>query len=216
MYKFPGILCIISAPSGAGKSTLIHKIIQNHKCYLYNIKLSISYTTRPKRLGEINGKDYYFISDKKFKQMIDNHMFIEYAQVFNHYYGTGKKNITTMLNSKTHVILNIDWKGAKQIRNKISNVYSIFILPPSKKELEQRLRKRGKDTDQSITERIKKATLEINHFNEYDYIVINDNLYTALTHLQSIILSEQLRIIYQEKKYNKLINNLLSLIKSNT
>lgn len=212
MEKFQGSLCIISAPSGAGKSTLIKSLYKNKdNLFLYNTKLSISYTTRTKREGEIHGKDYFFISIKEFKNMINQNIFFEYAKIFDHYYGTKKNQIKTMLNSGTHVILNIDWQGAKQIRdNKISsNIYTIFILPPSKQILEQRLRIRGKDTEKIIISRMKTAINEIHHFTEYDYIIINDNFQTALTHLQSIILSEQLRLVYQKQRYNKLINNLL-------
>lgn len=210
MMKKSGALCIVSAPSGTGKTTLIQSI-QKNNCFLYKIKLSISYTTRKQRFGEKNGVDYYFITKKRFQHMINRNMFFEYAKVFDDYYGTEKNSIKTMLNSGAHIILNIDWQGAKQIRNQISNVYTIFILPPSQIELEKRLRNRGKDTNQTIISRMKKAINEITHFKEYDYIVINDNFETALVHIQSIILSEQLRIAYQKKQYNKLINNLLSL-----
>lgn len=210
MTKPLGSLGIISAPSGTGKSTLIARVIQKNHYFLYKTQLSISYTTRTRRLGEIHGQDYYFISEKKFKNMIYNNMFLEYAKVFDHYYGTKKDNINTMLDSGTHVILNIDWQGAKEIRNKMSNVYTIFILPPSKKELEQRLRIRGKDTNQIITNRMQIVIDEINHIKEYDYIIVNDDFNIALTHLKSIILSEQLRFIYQKKRYDKLINHLLS------
>lgn len=206
-----GSLCIISAPSGAGKTTLINNIIQKKNYFPYNIQLSISYTTRTKRLGEINGKDYFFVSKKKFEYMINNHLFLEYAKVFNHYYGTKKNNIKNMLNSGSHVILNIDWQGAKQIREQISkHTYTIFILPPSKETLKQRLHIRGKDTNKIIINRMKEAVNEINHFKEYDYLIVNDNFNIALQHLKSIILSEQLRLIYQKKRYNRLINNLLS------
>lgn len=209
--KLFGSICIISAPSGAGKSTLIDRIVKNRTYFLYDIQLSISYTTRPKRSKEIHGQDYFFISKKKFKTMIKHNMFFEYAQVFNHYYGTSKKTIKTMLNSGKHIILNIDWQGAKQIRTQISNVYTIFILPPSKQELQKRLLTRQQDTNKIITNRMKTAINEINHFHEYDYIIVNDNLNTALIHLKTIILSEQLRLIHQKELHNKLINNLLSI-----
>ncbi|URJ31298.1 guanylate kinase [Blochmannia endosymbiont of Camponotus sp.] len=207
--KNPGTLCIISAPSGTGKSTLIQTLMQ-YNGFIYKIKLSISYTTRIKRSGEIHGKDYYFISRKKFKYMINKNKFFEHAKVFNHYYGTLKNDIKTMLNAGIHVVLNIDWKGAQQIRNKIpNNVYTIFILPPSKKELSRRLYLRGQDAAKIIAERMKHAMDEISHFKEYDYVVINDNFNIALIHLQSIILSEQLRIAHQKIRYAALINNLL-------
>lgn len=208
MIETFGSLCIISAASGTGKTSLIRAIQKNHN--LYNIQLSVSYTTRQKRSNEIHGQDYYFISKKKFQHMIDNNMFLEYAIVFNQYYGTTINNIKTMLDSGMHVILNIDWQGARQIKNKISNVYTIFILPPSKKELEKRLRNRGKDTNQIITTRMKKSIHEITHFTEYDYIIVNDDFETALIHLQAVILSEQLRLTYQQKRCSKLLINLLT------
>ncbi|WP_331828547.1 guanylate kinase [Candidatus Blochmannia sp. SNP] len=209
MMKNLGTLCIISAPSGTGKSTLIQTLMQCN-CFIYKIKLSISYTTRIKRSGEIHGKDYYFISREKFKYMINKNKFFEYAKVFNHYYGTLKNDVKTMLNTGIHVVLNIDWKGAQQIRNKISsNIYTIFILPPSKKELSRRLRFRGQDTKKIIAERMKHTMDEISHFKEYDYVVVNDDFNIALIHLQSIILSEQLRVAYQKIRYATLINNLL-------
>lgn len=204
-----GALCVISAPSGAGKSTLIQALMQSH-CYLSDIRLSISYTTRVKRPGEVDGKDYYFISKKDFEYMIHANIFFEYARVFNYYYGTSKNDIRNMLSAGAHVILDIDWNGAKQVRNKIlKNVYTIFILPPSKKVLEDRLRSRAQDTEKTIFLRMQEAISIINHVIEYDYVVINDNFDIALRHLQSIILSEQLRFTYQTIRYEKLINNLL-------
>ncbi|URJ33254.1 guanylate kinase [Candidatus Blochmannia vicinus] len=204
-----GTLCVISAPSGTGKSTLIQTLMQ-YNGFIYKIKLSISYTTRIKRSGEIHGKDYYFISRKKFKYMINKNKFFEYAKVFDHYYGTLKNDIKTMLSTGIHVVLNIDWKGAQQIRNKIkNNIYTIFILPPSKKELSRRLYFRGQDAKKIIAERMKHAMDEISHFKEYDYVVVNDDFNIALIHLQSIILSEQLRIAYQKIHHATLIHNLL-------
>ncbi|CAD83291.1 guanylate kinase [Candidatus Blochmanniella floridana] len=210
MKKYSGLLGIISAPSGAGKSTLINALQKNDS--ILQIKLSISYTTRKKRPGEVHGKDYYFISIEEFQNMINQNMFLEYAKVFNHYYGTEKNSIKLMLNSGVHVILNIDWQGMNQIRNKKLDFYTIFILPPSQKELEKRLRFRGLDTDQVIFDRMKQAMNEISHCKEYDYIIINDDFNIALIYLQSVILSKQLKIDYQEYHNSNLINNLLSCL----
>lgn len=206
--KYSGMLCAISAPSGAGKSTLIQALIQNNY-YLSNIKLSISYTTRVKRFGEIHGRDYYFVTIKEFKYMIHANVFFEYTKVFDNYYGTSKNNINAMLATGTHVILDIDWNGVKQVRNKISNIYTVFILPPSKKELKHRLKTRAHDTEKIIALRMKQAIGFVNHITEYDYIVVNDNFDVAFRHLQSIILSVQLRYMYQKIRYKKLINSLL-------
>lgn len=209
MLKCLGTLCVISAPSGTGKSTLIQALIQCN--YFHNIKLSISYTTRIKRSEEIHGKDYYFISIKEFKNMIHNNMFFEYTKIFDHYYGTAKNNILSMINDGIHIILDIDWHGAKQIRNKILNNYTIFILPPSKKELERRLTARKQDTAEVISSRMEEVVDMMHHMTEYDYIIINDDFNIAFKHLKSIILSEQLRFLYQKTRYKHLINSLLML-----
>ncbi|ADV33989.1 guanylate kinase [Candidatus Blochmanniella vafra str. BVAF] len=209
MKKCIGSLCAVSAPSGTGKSTLICAL-QKKNCLLFDTQLSISYTTRKRRFGEKHGVDYYFISFKKFKFMIDNNMFFEYAKIFNNYYGTGKNKIESMLNAGTHIILDIDWKGVQQIKNRVTNFFTIFILPPSKEELELRLRLRRKDTNEIISNRMKHAVNDICHFKEYDYIIINDDFNIALFHLQSIILSEQLRLVYQKQQHNDLIIDLLS------
>lgn len=209
LMKDLGMLYIISAPSGTGKSTLIQSLIKSDYCYLDNIKLSISYTTRSKRSGELDGIDYYFVSIKEFKYMISTNMFLEYARVFDHYYGTLQNSIQMMLTAGKHVILDIDWNGVRQVRNKISNICTILILPPSKKELERRLKRRAQDTKAIIAFRMKKVIDCINHIAEYDYIVVNDNFNVAFRHLQSIILSEQSRYIYQKIRYEKLINSLL-------
>lgn len=208
MMKSSGVLCVISAPSGTGKSTLIQSLICNQS-NLVDIKLSISYTTRLKRFGEVHGREYYFVSMKEFKSMIYADLLFEYAKVFNQYYGTAKSDIITMLETGAHIILNIDWNGARVIRNKVSNIYTIFILPPSQQALKLRLKNRAQDTEEMIALRIKKAREEMYHISEYDYVIINDNFDVACQQLQSIILSEQLRYVYQKIRYKKLINRLL-------
>lgn len=205
--KNSGMLCIISAPSGTGKSTLIKALIQNDN-FLNNVKLSISYTTRLKRPGEVHGKEYYFISVKKFESMINANLFFEYAKVFNHYYGTKKSDIAALLETGAHVILDVDWNGVRTIRNKMSNIYTVFVLPPSRKELKLRLRHRGQDTEKIIAFRMKNAIKLMYHLSEYNFIIINDNLNIARKQLQSIILSQQLQYMYQKIRYNDLINNL--------
>lgn len=208
--KYSGALCVISAPSGTGKSTLIQALIKSNN-YLNDVKLSISYTTRIKRFEEVHGKDYYFISVKEFENMIHKNLFFEYAKVFNNYYGTMKNNIESMLNTGAHIILDIDWNGTKQVRNKTTNVYTVFILPPSKKALERRLKNRAQDAASMISFRMKKAIDIIHHVLEYDYIVINDNFDIAYRHLKSIILSEQLRSIRYKTCYKKLINSFVNI-----
>ncbi|AKC60170.1 guanylate kinase [Blochmannia endosymbiont of Polyrhachis (Hedomyrma) turneri] len=204
-----GTLYIISAPSGTGKSTLIKKIIQK-KSTLYNITHSISYTTRNIRPTETNGIHYHFITIKKFKKMISKNIFYEYAKIFGHYYGTSKKKIHPILQLGIDIILDINWQGAKQIKKKIPNVISIFLLPPSMQELKKRLYKRAEDSENNISKRIETAKNEIQHYKKYDYIIINDNENTALLHLQSIIISEKLRYIHQKPCLKQWHENLFN------
>ncbi|CAL4322750.1 Guanylate kinase [Buchnera aphidicola (Chaitophorus sp. 3695)] len=202
-----GMLFIISAPSGTGKSSLIKSFIKKEKSLKMNI--SISFTTRDIRSQEINGVDYNFISKKKFKLMIYKKEFLEYAKVFDHYYGTSLKNINLLLSTGRNIFLDIDWQGAQQIKKKILNVKSIFLLPPSKNELFLRLKKRNQDNEQVILNRMKNFSKEIKHYLEYDYLIINDNFNLALSNLKSIISSCKLSIYYQSLKYKSLISNLL-------
>lgn len=203
-----GILFIISAPSGTGKSSLIKGLLET-QC-LYNIQVSISHTTRIMRPGESHGKHYYFISKKEFRVMIQEKSFLEYAKVFNNYYGTSRKFIEKMLLSGIDVFLDIDWQGAKQIRYKIPNAKSIFLLPPSKDILYKRLRERGQDSDIIISKRMEKAVDEMNHYAEYDYLIINDNFEKAINDLKTIIIAEHLCLLHQKQKHNMLISQLLN------
>ncbi|MGP1930692.1 MAG: guanylate kinase [Arsenophonus sp. ET-YP4-MAG3] len=202
-----GILYIISAPSGVGKSSLIQALLKIQ--HLYEIKVSISYTTRKIRPSEKNGENYYFISEKKFQQMIKNNDFLEYASIFGNYYGTSRIVIEKNINNGIDLFLDIDWQGAQQIRKKISLIRTIFILPPSKNELLRRLYRRGQDNKKIIKQRMSQFLAEIKHYNEYDYIIINDDFNTALKNLESIIRSERLRLRYQIQRHNTLINKLL-------
>ncbi|ANZ22629.1 guanylate kinase [Buchnera aphidicola (Diuraphis noxia)] len=202
-----GILFIISAPSGTGKSSLIKGLLKSQ--FLNNIKASISHTTRSIRPGELHGKDYYFISKREFKIMIQQESFLEYAKVFNHYYGTSREFIEDMLHSGIDVFLDIDWQGAKQIRYKIPKSKSIFLLPPSKDILYKRLRNRGQDSDIVIAKRMEQAVDEMEHYLEYDYLIINDDFEKAINDLITIISSEHLCLLHQKHKYNILISNLL-------
>ncbi|MXP51195.1 guanylate kinase [Pantoea sp. SoEX] len=206
-----GILYIVSAPSGTGKSSLIQALLQQTEQKMYSTQLSISYTTRDIRPGEIHGKHYYFVRKEEFKKMIANNDFLEYAKVFKNYYGTSFSKVKQIISRKCDVLLDIDWQGAKQIRNKIYNNKSIFILPPSKIELKRRLLLRGQDNKEVITLRMKKAIEEMSHYKEYDYLIINDNFNTALSELKSIIYAERLNILRQTIRYSNLINNLLAI-----
>ncbi|MFS1539561.1 MAG: guanylate kinase [Candidatus Phlomobacter fragariae] len=204
-----GTLYIVSAPSGAGKSSLIQALLKTQP--LYDTQVSISHTTRAIRSGEKNGKHYYFITERKFQQMIEHNDFLEYACVFGNYYGTSRAVIEEIINSGVDVFLDIDWQGAQQIRKKMpSTTRTIFILPPSKNELLRRLRGRGQDSEETINQRMAQAVAEIKHYNGYDYIIVNDDFNTALGDLQSIILSERLRLERQIQRHNTLINKLLA------
>jgi guanylate kinase len=196
-------ILIISSPSGAGKTTITQHILNNYN----DIKLSVSVTTRTKREGEIEAKDYYFIDHNRFDQMVLNGELLEHARVFDHFYGTLVKEVEDKLDLKNDVLFDIDWQGNKQIRKKYTeNVVSIFILPPSIEELEFRLRKRNLDSDKIIAVRMKGAIEEISHWHEYDYIVINDNLEKCVQQIKNIIEAERLKRISYIEFIQKLVS----------
>ena len=178
-------IIIISSPSGAGKTTICNYLIKKFK----NINLSISYTTREKRFNEIHTKDYYFVSNKKFKELNKKKFFIETAKVFNNYYGSPYKNIKDSFKKNKHILFDIDWQGAKKLRKKFQEVdiVDFFILPPNKKELKRRLLKRGRDNKQEIHLRLSLALEEMRHYNEYKYVIINENIKETVNKLIKII-----------------------------
>lgn len=182
-------LIIISSPSGAGKSTLCRMTIQNDPL----IKLSISATTRPQRPQETHGQHYYFVSQSEFDEMLRKDELLEDANVFGHHYGTPKKLVEDELVVGNCVLFDIDWQGARQIKEKFdsNSVVSIFILPPSLQELERRLRGRAQDKEEIVQNRMKKARDEISHFNEYDFVLINDDLNATYNKIRSIIESKR-------------------------
>ena len=199
-------LIIISSPSGAGKTTLCKLLIKKMK----NIDLSISYTSRKKRLNEINGKDYFFISKKKFDNLKKKNFFIETAKNFNNFYGSPFKNIKSSDKKNNHILFDIDWKGARKIRrfyNK-KNILDFFILPPSKSELKKRLIKRGTDKKEEIDLRLSYAINEMKHYKEYKYVLINDNVIKTVNNIKKII--EYNDLISDQKKELKL--NLKKII----
>ena len=178
-------LIIISSPSGAGKSTLCKMIVQNDPL----IRLSVSATTRKKRPQEIPGQHYHFVNREKFIQMKNNQEFLESAEVFDNFYGTPKKSVDDALNNGHCVLFDIDWQGARLIKEKFSadQIVSIFILPPSIQELERRLRARAQDPEETVQERMREARNEISHYEEYDFMVINDDLNNSYQKIRSII-----------------------------
>ncbi len=199
-------LYIISAPSGAGKTSLIKKLLPT----LDKIMVSVSHTTRTQRSGETEGIDYFFTATEKFQEMIVNADFIEYAQVFDNYYGTAQSSVEDNLNKGIDVILEIDWQGAQQIRRLLPKTISIFILPPSTRILNQRLQGRGQDSPQVIERRMQAAVKEMSHYAEYDYLLVNDDFNTALTELKSIILANRLDIQRQQQHLQSLLVDLLA------
>jgi len=201
-----GTLYVISAPSGAGKTSLVKALVESTD----DIKVSVSHTTRASRPGEKSGIHYNFVNLDTFKGMIERCTFLEHAQVFDNYYGTCGEWVSQQLDQGIDVILEIDWQGAQQIRTMIPECISIFILPPSREALEQRLQGRGQDNAEIITRRMRDAINEISHFSEFDYLIINDNFNLALDELRSIIVSLRLRQLPQQQRYTQLLDNLLS------
>jgi guanylate kinase len=200
-----GSLYIISAPSGAGKTSLVGKLIELDS----RIRVSVSSTTRDKRPGEENGVNYHFLSIEEFQERISQGDFLEHAQVFDNFYGTSQSSVENQLNSGKDVILEIDWQGAQQVRELMPNAISIFILPPSLKELKKRLTGRGTDSDEIIERRMADAVSELSHYNEFDYIVINNNFDIALKELHSIFSSGRLTQARQVEAHNSLIQAML-------
>jgi guanylate kinase len=201
-----GTLFIVSAPSGAGKTSLVRELIES----LDGIQVSVSHTTRAKREGEVNGVNYHFTDVAEFEAMIARGEFFEYAQVFDNYYGTSRQAVEALLSAGQDVILEIDWQGAQQVREQMPDAVSIFILPPSRNELERRLASRGTDEHAVIARRMRDAVSEMSHYHEYDYLVVNDDFTTALQELQSLIISRRLSRPVMSKRHAPLLASLLS------
>jgi guanylate kinase len=199
-----GTLFIISAPSGAGKTSLVAELLNR----LDNIQVSVSHTTRPSRSGETDGLDYHFVSHQQFETMVEQQQFVEHAKVHHNYYGTSEEWVKNTLHNGIDVILEIDWQGAEQVRNKIAGSQSIFILPPSKQALFDRLKGRGQDSDAVIQQRIAAAKEEMSHYNEANYLVINDQFEVACKQLQNIIEAKRSEI--NSHRHEKLLIDLLS------
>jgi guanylate kinase len=167
-----GRLVVVSAPSGAGKTTLVHEIIRRHP----EIRFSISYTTRPPRKSETNGRDYFFVDENKFHAMLLSDAFLESARVFGHWYGTSWEYVSGFLKQGNTVLLEIDWQGANQVCLRMPEAIGIFILPPNRQELERRLRGRGTDSDGAISRRLRDALTDMLHWKEFDYVLVSDDV----------------------------------------
>lgn len=198
-------LFVVSAPSGAGKTSLLKQLLID----LDSAETSISHTTRAKRNAEVDGVDYHFVDINVFKQLLKDDAFYEHAEVFGNFYGTSKASIADQLARGIDVILEIDWQGARQIKKQLPQSRSIFILPPSKTELESRLKGRGQDDDEIIAKRMNAAIGEMSHYNEYDYLVINDDFSTAVREIEAIIRAERQKQGIQQQKHAQLLCNLL-------
>ncbi len=188
-----GLMYIMSSPSGAGKTTITRALLEKNP----DMQISVSATTRPRRAGEVHGQDYYFVSIDEFRDMIDRGDMLEHAKVFEHYYGTPRAPVEKALQEGRDVIFDIDWQGTQQMREIASDdVVTVFILPPSRQILEGRLRSRSRDTretEEQIRHRMSKATDEISHYAEYDYVIINENIDTAIADAQTILDGERVK-----------------------
>ena len=193
--KSKNFCIVLSSPSGAGKTSISKKLLQKDK----KISLSISCTTRPKRKGEINKKDYIFTSEEDFIKQIKKGEFLEHASVFGYRYGTLQQTVSNFFKKKKDVLFDIDWQGYQQLKQSGLEVVGIFILPPNKRELIRRLKNRGRDTPEEMKKRMSLAQDEISHFPEYDYVVVNNDLDTCVSKIQNIIVAERLK---KSKQYN--------------
>jgi guanylate kinase len=204
-----GSLFIISAPSGGGKTSLTLAVIKRLEARGISTLPSVSYTTRAARAAERNGVDYHFIDDARFSQMIKQGDFLEFANVFGRHYGTGHSRTEVLLARGHNLVLDIDWQGARQVRALIPESVGIFILPPSLEILEQRLRSRGQDDGATVKLRMDAARLEMAHYAEYDYLVVNDDFERALGELEAIFVANRLKNAIQQARHADLIKQLV-------
>lgn len=188
--KRRGLMYVLSSPSGAGKTTITRAILEQNA----NMIMSISATTRPRRPGEVQNQDYHFIEPSEFDDMVNNGEMLEHAKVFGHYYGTPRQPVEDALAKGKDVIFDIDWQGTQQLRE-IANddLVTVFLLPPSRQELERRLRARARDSEEEIRSRMAKASDEMTHYSEYDYVLINQDIDEAISRAQTILNTERLK-----------------------
>ncbi|MDF1756898.1 MAG: guanylate kinase [Legionellaceae bacterium] len=202
----PGCLYIVASPSGGGKTSLVKELVAK----VNHIETSTSHTTRKIRPAEKNGVDYFFISDQEFSKMIKNGDFTEHANVYGHFYGTSIAQINTRLQDGIDIVLDIDWQGAQQIKKLYPDSVSIFVVPPSLEILEERLTKRAQDNKDIINNRMQQAKDEMSHYNEFDYLIINDEFSIAVQELISIVKSERQKMFRQVKRHGKLLSFLIT------
>ncbi|WP_045223859.1 guanylate kinase [Methyloterricola oryzae] len=200
-----GTLFVLSAPSGAGKTSLVRELRSRTKGF----SVSVSHTTRAQRPGEQHGVDYFFVSRETFEAMVGRQEFLEHARVFDNCYGTARATVDAQLASGSDVLLEIDWQGARQVKQLIPRCQSIFVLPPSREALQQRLQGRGQDDAATIARRMREAVAEMSHYAEYDYLVVNDDFETALQEILSIVVSTRLQTQRQASRNRALLRSLL-------
>ena len=201
-----GTLYVISAPSGAGKTSLVRALVEQ----LDGVAASVSHTTRPMRPGEEDGVHYHFVDRECFLKMVEDGDFLEHAQVFDNFYGTSQSAVEAQLKAGQDVILEIDWQGAEQVRRLMPGCETVFILPPSREELERRLRGRGQDSDEIIARRMRDAEAEMSHYPEFEYLVINEVFDEALEELKAIFLANRQRLARQQAEHEDLLRALLA------
>jgi guanylate kinase len=201
-----GSLFVVTAPSGAGKTSLVRALLERTQ----DLQLSISHTTRSPRDGETEGVDYYFVDEARFHAMAESNEFLEYAHVFGNYYGTSETWVKDRLRQGIDILLELDWQGAVEIRRLMPEAIGIFILPPSRKTLEERLRKRGTDSEGNILRRLSQARDEMSHYGEADYLIFNDDFDRALDELSAVIISSRVKTAGQSLRHADTIRLLLS------
>jgi guanylate kinase len=201
-----GRLYVIAAPSGAGKTSLVKALMEREP----RIQFSVSYTTRKPRPNEIPGRDYHFVGPERFQEMIANNEFLEHARVFDNCYGTGVRTVQEALSNGEELLLEIDWQGARQVRARLPEACSIFILPPSRQALEQRLKGRSTDSDEVIQRRLRDAAEDLGHWTEFDYVVINDRFEQAIEDLRAIVENRGSHLVAQRTEVVHLAARLVN------
>ncbi|WP_157670292.1 guanylate kinase [Chitinibacter sp. GC72] len=199
-----GNLFVVTAPSGAGKTTLVAALLAADA----NVQLSISYTTRQPRAGEVNGKDYHFVERAEFERMINAGELLEHAEVYGNYYGTSQVWINDVINNGRDILLEIDWQGAQQVRRLFPEAIGLFVLPPSLDTLETRLRNRGKDSEDVIAKRMAVAREECSHVDEFDYVIVNEHIDDAVRDIVAVVRAQRLTLARQSNRHTALISSL--------
>lgn len=202
----PGTLFVVAAPSGGGKTSLVKALLECTS----SIEVSVSHTTRAPRPGERDGVDYHFVAPEEFLALIERGIFLEHAQVFTHYYGTSRDAVMARLTSGVDVVLEIDWQGARQVRSQLADSVGIFILPPSRAVLYRRLKQRGQDQAAVIEQRSRAAAEEMRHYDEFDYLIVNDRFASSLEALRAIVIAQRQRRDRQARLHAERLRRLLS------